>query len=102
MLNECDLAIVLDVVKGAAPQWKNMGVYLGFLGSELDTIAASPSLFYEAPLGYLRDLLSQWLKWSPPTHPFPTIGNLASALRRAGEERMAFYLLPYYSERKGV
>jgi len=42
--------------------------------------------------GYFREMLSQWLKWSPPNHPPPTVHNLASALRRIGEEATAFQL----------
>ena len=89
---ESDLPNLLDLLRSAVPCWRNVGVCLGFRSSELDVIERMPLLVLEGCPGYFREMLSQWLKWAPPNHLPPTILNLASALRRTGEEAAAFNL----------
>lgn len=87
-----DLAILLDLLRSAVPNWRNVGVYLGFTISELNIIERRPLLIPEGCSGYFREMLAQWLKWAPPNHPLPSVRDLASALRRAREEVTAFHL----------
>ena len=84
-MGEGDLPNLLDILRSVVPHWRNVGVYLGFRSSELDVIERMPLLIPEGCPGYFREMLSQWLKWSPPNHPPPTVLNLASALRRTPE-----------------
>ena len=99
-LGEEDLVVLLDLLKDAAAQWRKIGLQLLFKDGELDIIEHSPDLFFQGLSGYLRKLLSQWLKWAPPIHPWPTTEALASALRRAGEEELAFNLREKFEDRK--
>ena len=98
---ERDLLNLLTIVGGAATQWKTVGTLLGLLNSELATIEQKPLLISEGSTGYFREMLSQWLKQGPPTHDWPSIGSLVSALRNAGEERMAHDLQEKYSLKSG-
>ena len=92
ILAEGDLPNLLDLLRTAFPHWRNVGVYLSFHSSELDVIERMPLRIPEGCPGYFTEMLCQWLKWAPPNHPYPTVLNLASALRRAGEEATAFHL----------
>jgi len=92
ILGEGDLPNLLVLLRNAVPHWRNVGVYLEFGSSELDAIERMPLLIPEGCPGCFREMLSQWLKWYPPNHPPPTVHNLASALRRIGEEATAFQL----------
>lgn len=92
ILGKGDLPNLLDILRSAVPRWRNVGVYLGFDSSELDSIGGMPQLIHEGRPGYFREMLSQWLKWAPPNHPPPTVLNLASALRRTGEEATALQM----------
>ena len=91
ILAEGDLPNLLDLLRTAFPHWRNVGVYLSFQSSELDVIERHPLRIPEGCSGYFREMLCQWLKWAP-NHSPPTILNLASALKRAGEEATAFHL----------
>ena len=92
ILGESDLPNLLNLLRTAVPKWRNVGEYLYFKSSELDVIERMPLLIPEGCPGYFREMLCQWLKWAPPKHPPPTVLNLASALRRTGEEATAFHL----------
>ena len=100
MLAEPDLHILTEILKPAAPQWKTVGLALGFLDHELTIIEQKLLLIPEGPLGYFRDMLSQWLKWAPPNHSSPTLQSLAPALRRSGHEDLAVKLGSKYFQRK--
>lgn len=91
-LSEKDLLILHEILRPAAPQWKTVGLALGFLNHELTAIENKPLLVLEGDTGYFRALLSQWLKWAPPNHSFPTTEALAVALQRSGHEDLAFQL----------
>ena len=45
-------------------------------------------LIPEGDIAYFRVMMSQWLKWAPPNHSWPTIEALAIALRSSGHEDM--------------
>ena len=101
MLSEKDLHILTEILRPATPQWKRVGLALGFLDYELTTIQQKPLLIPEGSPGYFREMLSQWLKWAPPNHPSPTIENLAPALQSSEHEDLAVKLRPEYFQRKG-
>ena len=69
-----------------------MGLYLGFTTGVLSIIESKSQLLPLGSPAFFCELLTQWLKWAPPDHPFPTVRNLVSALKMAGEERMGFQL----------
>ena len=98
---ERDLLNLLTIISGAATQWKIVGTLLGLLKSELATIEQRPLLISEGSTGYFREMLRQWLKRGPPKHEWPSIGSLVSALRNAGEERMAHDLQEKYLVKSG-
>ena len=58
-------------------------------------------LIQEGTTGYLREMLSQWLKWAPPNHPSPTLETLAVALQKSGDESLAANLNLMVLQRKG-
>ena len=101
ILAEEDLHILTKILRPAAPQWRTLGLALGFLNYELTTIEQKPLLIAEGIAGYFREMLSQWLKWAPPNHPSPTIENLALALQSSEHEDLAVKLRPEYFQRKG-
>ena len=101
MLAEQDLHILTEILKPAAPQWKTVGLDLGFLDHELTIIEQKPPLITEGSLGYFREMLSQWLKWAPPNHSSPTLEILAPTLQRSGHENLAVKLRSKYFQRKG-
>ena len=51
--------------------------------------------------GYLGAVLSQWLKWAPPEHHWPTIATLELALQDIGQEQLAFRLKSLFLQKKG-
>ena len=102
ILSEQDLHILTEILKPAAPQWRTIGGSLGILDHDLNIIQHSPLAISEGLPGYLRDMLSQWLKWAPPNHSWPTLEALAVALRSSGHEGLAFNLKPLFSQRKGI
>ena len=98
-LKESDLIILLDLLRSAAPQWRTVGLALGFQDFELTTIEQKPSLISEGPPGYFREMLSQWLKWAPPKHSWPTLEALQHALQSYGHESLAVNLIPEFIQR---
>ena len=87
-------------MKAAAAEWKVIGDALGFLDSDLSIIQRNPILIQEGPMGYFREMLSQWLKWAPPYHSWPTIEALEAALQGIGQENVAFQLRPLLLQKK--
>ena len=102
VLTAQDLHILTSILKAAAPQWKMIGDALGFLDSDLTIIQQSPLLIPEGSPGYFRQILSQWLNWAPPNHPWPTLEALEMALRRSGQENLAFQLRSLFLQQKGM
>ena len=101
VLTAQDLYILTSIMKPAAPQWQAIGGTLGFLYSDLTIIQQSPLLIPEGSTGYMRQMLSQWLNWAPPNHPWPTLEALEAALRRSGQESLAFQLRSLFLQQKG-
>ena len=102
ILTEKDLVILLETLKPATPQWKAIGLALGFLDYELTTIERTPLLIPEGLTGYFREMLSQWLKWAPPNHSWPTLEALALALHSCGHEGLGVHLIPMFLQKKGI
>ena len=96
-----DLYILTEILRPATPQWKMVGLALGFLDYELATIEHKLLLIPEGPPGYFREMLSQWLKWAPPKHSSPTLESLAPALQSSGHEDLAAKLRMSFLQRKG-
>jgi len=101
ILAEEDLHILTKILRPAAPQWRTLGLALGFLNYELTTIEVTPLLIPEGVAGYFREMLSQWLKWAPPNHPSPTLQGLACALQNSDHENLAVRLQLQYPQSKG-
>ena len=101
-LTEEDLAILLGTLKPATPHWKTVGLALGFLDHVLTTIECTPLLIPEGSTGYFREMLSQWLRWAPPTHSWPTLKALELALQKSGHERLAVKLRQKFLQKKGI
>ena len=78
------------IMKAAAAEWKTIGDALGFLDSELTLIQRSPMLILEDPIGYFREMLSQWLKWVPPNHPWPTLEALEMPFKAVVKKALPF------------
>ena len=102
ILREKDLAILLETLKPATPHWKTVGLALGFLDHELTIIECKPLLIPEGVTGYFRDMLSQWLRWTPPNHFSPTLEALALALQSCGCEGLTVQLIQKFSPEKGI
>ena len=101
VLTAQDLYILTSIMKPAAPHWQAIGGALGILPSDLTIIQQSPLLTPEGPTGYMRQMLSQWLNWAPPNHSWPTLEALEMALRRSGQENLAFQLRSLFLQQKG-
>ena len=101
ILAKRDLHSLTEILRPAAPQWRTIGGSLGILDSDLTIIQHKPALIQEGTTGYLREMLSQWLKWAPPNHPLPTLETLAVALQNSGHESLAVNLKPMFLQRKG-
>ena len=101
ILSGQDLHILTEIMRQAVTQWRTIGGSLGIPDSDLNIIQHTPPLIPEGPLGYFREMLSQWLKWAPPNHPWPTIEALTAALQSSGNESLAAKLKPMFLQRKG-
>ena len=71
-----------------AANWREIGICLKFLPSELRNIAAQPYLMQSATLSYFEAMLSQWVQWAPGdsrgSTNFAYLEDLKSALNQAG------------------
>lgn len=92
------------LLRGVFTKWYQVGLALGFDTADLDIIQHKPLLIAEGPVGYFREMLVQWLKWSPPTHDLPTILSLCSALRNpfVGDEWLAKGLRKELMKQRGI
>lgn len=72
--------MLLTELSKIAYKWKEIGLALGFESGHLSNIQHSPLLIVEGVIGYLRELIQQWLAWTPPDHDFPTLSALNEAL----------------------
>ena len=94
-LTEDDLYRLTVLLRPASPKWKEIGGILGIVNSDLTIIENKPTLLLEGVAGYFREMLSTWLKWAPPNHPWPTIWDLVDAVRQSGHEDLAVKLENY-------
>ena len=88
-LTEDDLYHLTVLLRPAAPKWKEIGGALGIVNSDLSIIEHDPMLIPKGVPGYFREMLSAWLKWAPPNHPWPTVQDLVDAVRQSGHEDLA-------------
>lgn len=90
-----DLAFLMNHLQPISSHWKALGVQLGLLSGELDTIAATPLLIPGGPPAFLQAVLSKWLDRAPP---FPTLTKLCDALtsRAVDQSRIALELEQQY------
>ena len=96
-----DLYILTSILKAAAPKWQTIGGALGFVNDNLTIIQRKPLLIPEGDTGYFREMLSQWLKWAPPNHYWPTITALEGAVRDSGHESLAYNFREQFLLKKG-
>ena len=94
-LTESDLYPLAVILRPAAPKWKEIGGALGIINSDLCIIEHDPMLIPKGVPGYFREMLSTWLKWAPPNHPWPTVQDLVDAVRRSGHEDLAVKVQNY-------
>ena len=92
MLDDSELHFLLTLTDKATPQWKKLGLELGFTHNDLQKIEHKPLLMLEGTEGYYRELIAQWLEWAPPNHKLPTVQALSCALKNVGQERVAYEL----------
>ena len=98
-LKEEDLGFLMEILMDVAPSWEALGIFLGLKNSQIKCIRQHPILATEGVHGYFRELLGEWLKRGPP---FSTDEQLASALSKAGEHRLARQLRVQLQKRKGT
>ena len=70
-------------------KWSTIGAHLGFLPNELKKIQARPELLLSgAPDSFLREMLSDWLHWTPGdgrgSKSYATLYDLSNALDKSG------------------
>lgn len=70
--------MLLETLAPYASQWRPIGLQLGFISAELDTIATPPG---QRATVYLESMLSEWLRWSPKSRgKYATLDDLKIAL----------------------
>ena len=99
-VTEQNLHILTEILRPAALQWHTIGGALGIPEYDLNIIQQNQVLTVEGPPGYLRAMLSQWLKWAPPNHPWPTIEALTLAVQSTVQEGLAFNLKSLFLQKK--
>eukprot|EP00731_Ephydatia_muelleri_P013282 Em0007g592a len=92
VLNDEHTDDILRIIRKCAAKWKEIGRGLGFKKSELDDISTETGR--NTTVDYLEALISRWLNWAPPSHPFPNQKDLAGVLRSSEvkEEALAYTL----------
>ena len=74
----------MALLQNYSDKWNPIGLCLGFTSPELRTIECMSILLTSAPVSYLQELLSQWLKWPTANHPSqPTLEALCVTLRNS-------------------
>ena len=71
-----------------SPNWREIGLHLGFHSYELENIQARPPLWNTAPNSWLSAMLAEWLEWAPGdgrgSTSIVTMEALREALNKAG------------------
>ena len=81
-MSDKDLFHLMRLLKDYSTKWETIGLSLGFIQPELNIISGMSKLLVEAPVSYLRELLSQWIQWPTEKHQNnPTLEALYTALR---------------------
>ena len=93
LLSINNLDLIYDLVKEDSANWYRIGLKLGFQAGELTAIQNKPLLIVEGTEGYLRELLTRWLKRDNPP---PYLHVLAEAIYKAGNESLGIGLLTRY------
>lgn len=57
--------VLFRLLSKHSSKWRLIGCYLGFLPEELNIIGAKPHLYHEGPTGFMYEMLSEWLEWTP-------------------------------------
>lgn len=83
-----DFHQIVEILKGCASRWREIGIALGFKPLELTMIQSNPMLLLQdPPHSYMRHMLSHWLQWAPGdgrgSKSYPTRGMLSAALWKA-------------------
>ena len=78
---ETYLLEILSLLDPAAFKWESIGIALDFSTGDLHNIKHNHTLAPEGPRAFLRVLIQQWLRWTPPDHNFPTLESLYNALK---------------------
>jgi len=81
-----DLDLIYSLVKEESAKWFSIGLKLGFQAGELAEIQNMPVLIVEGTAGYLRELLTRWLKRENPQPPYLHV--LAKAIYDSGNESL--------------
>ena len=94
-----DLAFLMNHLHPMAGHWRALGLLLGLVSGDLDTIAATPLLFPGGPAAYLEEVLKRWMNRAPP---FPTLKKLCDSLRSRAvdQSRIALELEQQYQTRR--
>lgn len=81
------LADLCDHLESCSVKWREIGMHVGFKQKELDHIQCQLLLFMEAPNSWLKEMLSQWIKWNDNdlhgSNGYATKEALRYALRKA-------------------
>ena len=81
-MNEKDIDQLLCLLQNYSCKWRKIGLALGFVIPELNTISNKPMLLMDAPQSFLLELLTQWVQWPTKSHPpKPTLEALCKALK---------------------
>ena len=87
LLTEQHHSILLEKLTKYSNKWREIGLPLGFLCTELDNIQERPLLLSKAPASWLSAMLSEWVQWASGdgrgSTSFATLEGLKSALRKA-------------------
>ena len=78
VLRKDDISFLMRELRPVAPKWQIFSVQLGVPASEVDVIAAKPLLLPGAPLTFLQDALTYWIRKS---HPACTLNTLCDVLK---------------------
>jgi len=92
-----DLDLIYSLVKEDSANWNDIGLKLGFQAGELTEIQSMPVLIVQGTAGYLKELLTRWLKRKNPP---PYLQVLAQAIYNAGNERLGSELVEKYTKQK--
>ena len=82
-LSEDDHKGLYEKLSKHSAKWREIGIYLGFLPSELDIIKARPLLLPNAPRSWLDAMLAEWLQWAPGDNRGSTSSATLTSLRQA-------------------